>query len=75
MEHALDLDTGAILRPTDITAYLAHPANHGRLVRVMGVAPFFPPVACTARDGEPAGEGVTPLTSPGGSSPTNDRRN
>ena len=43
MNHALDLDTGHILRPADVPAYLAHPSNAGRLVRVMGVASFSPP--------------------------------
>lgn len=71
MEHALDLDTGHVLRPADVPAYLAHPANHGRLVRVMGVASFSPPAARTARDGERPGA----LPCPRASSPTNDRRN
>lgn len=43
MNHAVDLDTGQVLRPAELPAYLAHPANAGRLVRVIGVASFSPP--------------------------------
>lgn len=55
MRLGLDLDTGHVLRPEDVPAYLAHPANAGRLVRVMGVASFSPPTARTATAGERPG--------------------
>lgn len=72
MEHAIDLDTGHVLRPADVPAYLAHPANSHRLVRVMGVAPFSPPAAPSRRWGTPGGSFAA---TPRASSPTNDRRN
>lgn len=72
MEHALDLDTGHVLRPADVPAYLRHPAIAGRLVRVMGVASFSPP---TASPLVADGERPDALPCPRASSPITDRRN
>lgn len=56
MEHALDLDTGQVLRPEDVPAYLLHPANAGRVVSVLGVASFSPPAAPSRHErGTPEG--------------------
>lgn len=72
MDHAVDLDTGHVLRPDDVPAYLLHPANSHRVVRVMGVASFSPPTASPlVADGERPGAPSCPRAS----TPTNDRRN
>lgn len=65
MEHALDLDTGQVLRPEDVPAYLLHPSNAGRVVRVMAVASFSPPAAPSRHErGTPGGSfAATPRAS------------
>ena len=32
-------DRGHVINATDVPAYLAHPANHGRVVRLLPLAP------------------------------------
>jgi len=71
MDIAHDIDTGAALRPEHVPAYLAHPANFGRVVRISP----RPVVDLGERQGRTLtgygrGAPATPRTSDGVASPS-----
>ena len=55
MRRVIDVTTGQILTPEAVPAWLAHPANYGRVVTVLTVDTFSPTPVTGERGERPGG--------------------
>lgn len=60
MRVHLDPHTGQVLQPEAVPAYMAHPANYGRVVQLVPMIAISPLEHPQALAGETGGAGVRP---------------